>query len=222
MSNQGNLVMFLSDRDLLWAIDNNKLISKPYPNKDDIGSSSIDLHLDRVEEAKIWNINEYNHDAAREGNPEFELELGEFDYRKVSQKYLITPSSNPQEKVFRRRDQLIIKPNAFVLWQTKEKIGTPSVGADLICFIDGKSTKARAGVMVHITAPTIHSSWAGKVTLEIVNLGPFHIVLKEDDKIAQITVSKISSVPKKNMLQNQSQTLGQGSVSGNQYCRSPC
>ena len=56
----------------------------------------------------------------------------------------------------------------------------------MICFVDGKSTRARAGIVVHLTAPTIHTSWVGKVTLEFVNLGPFDLVLQEDDVIAQL------------------------------------
>ena len=69
----------------------------------------------------------------------------------------------------------------FVLWQTKEDVGTPEDKADLICFINGKSTRARTGLVVHMTAPTIHSTWHGHVTLEIVNLGPLNIVLEEND-----------------------------------------
>jgi dCTP deaminase len=56
-------------------------------------------------------------------------------------------------------------------------VGTPEENADLICFIDGKSTRARTGLVIHLTAPTIHAGWSGKVTLEIVNLGPFHIIM---------------------------------------------
>jgi deoxycytidine triphosphate deaminase len=49
--------MFLSDRDLLWAIAHGQLIVIPPPDKPkQIGPTSIDLHLDRIEEAKVWDI----------------------------------------------------------------------------------------------------------------------------------------------------------------------
>jgi hypothetical protein len=48
--------------------------------------------------------------------------------------------------------------------------------------------------------------------LEIGNLGPFNLILKEDDQIAQITVATISSIPKKTMREAGSATTGQKSV----------
>lgn len=143
---------------------------------------------------------------AHGSNPD-ELYIGTFDYRKFSEKYLTSPSEDPSKRVFKRDQEIVIKQNGFLLWQTKEWVGTPEKGADLICFIDGKSTKSRTGMLVHLTAPTIHASWSGNVTLEIVNLGPFHLILKEDDIIAQITVAKTTSVPQKNMRETGSVTL---------------
>lgn len=46
--------MFLSDRDLKWVIDTGRLIIEPRPEK--IDTTSIDLHLDSVDQAKIWNL----------------------------------------------------------------------------------------------------------------------------------------------------------------------
>ncbi len=141
-----------------------------------------------------------------------ELRIGKFDYRRFSGKYLKSPPGGPNASVFRRGDQIIAKPHGFVLWQTKETVGTPEEGANLICFIDGKSTKARTGLLVHLTAPTIHASWSGKVTLEIANLGPFDFVLEEDDVIAQIPVAMITSVPAQNMKKAGSVTFRQMNV----------
>ena len=46
--------MYLSDRDIHWAIENKKLIVDPPPSEFD--ATSIDLHLDNPNEAKIWDI----------------------------------------------------------------------------------------------------------------------------------------------------------------------
>ncbi len=78
----------------------------------------------------------------------------------------------------------------------------------------GKSTKARTGILVHFTAPTIHAGWHGNIVLEIANLGPFTFVLQEDDVIAQLTVATISSIPEKTQKEAGSQTLGQANVRG--------
>ena len=81
--------------------------------------------------------------------------------------------------------------------------------------INGKSTRARTGLIVHLTAPTIHAGWYGNVTLEIANLGPFHIKLQEFvNSIAQVTVAKITSPPVEGM--KNSVTYGQTAVGATQ------
>jgi dCTP deaminase len=203
--------MYLSDRDLRWAIDNGNLIVKPRPEK--IDPTSIDLHLDSADQAKVWDIVAYNQDQRTRGDEENELKIGRFKFAEFSPKYLIKPPEDHNQKVFRRGKQIIIKPGGFLLWQTKEEVGTPENGANLIAFIDGKSTRARTGILVHLTAPTIHASWTGKVTLEIANLGPFHFVLEEGDSIAQIVVAQVSSIPSEKM-KNGSVTYSQTQVTG--------
>ena len=123
-------------------------------------------------------------------------------------------ATDPNQKVYRNGDCIFIKTGGFLLWQTKELIGTPRDDPRFICFIDGKSTRARAGLVVHMTAPTIHAGWSGNVTLEIANLGPFTFGLREDDVIAQITVATISSTPQRTHLEAGTSTLGQTTVAG--------
>jgi dCTP deaminase len=110
----------------------------------------------------------------------------------------------------------LVRPVGFLLWQTKEKIGTTLHNPQSICFVDGKSTRARTGILVHLTAPTIHAGWKGNVVLEIVNLGPFTFVLREDDVIAQLTVATISSSPQQSHAEAGSSTFDQARVAGKQ------
>ena len=208
--------MYLSNRDLLHAIKCKTLIVEPPPSPDDVSETSIDLHLDHPDEAKIWNLDAFNENRAIDGAHHNELRIGKFDYRKFSGKFLISPppETTAGSKVFRRGNDIVVKNGGFLLWQTKERVGTPEEGAGLICFIDGKSTRARTGLLVHLTAPTIHAAWSGKVTLEIANLGPFDFVLCENDVIAQITVAGISSIPDKSMKAATAIFPGQAHVSG--------
>jgi dCTP deaminase len=205
--------MFLSDREMEHAIRCGRLIVEP-PTK--IGPTSIDLHLDSVEEAKVWDIEKLKRLNKDHGLPPLELRVAQANYGIMSKLYHSSPPNEGDASalVFRRDRKIIVKPGGFVLWQTKEQIGTPEKDADLICFIEGKSTRARTGLLIHMTAPTIHAGWSGHVTLEIGNLGPFHIVLEENDVIAQITVAQVSSIPKVNMEQFGSATHGQKHVSG--------
>jgi dCTP deaminase len=158
--------------------------------------------LDRIEEARIWDIAEYREHQSDCGAGRPELRVAKYNLAKFSGRYLRSPPDFDEtsiELVQKRLKQVVVRPGGFVLWTTKERVGTPSENAGLICFVDGKSTKARAGILVHLTAPTIHSTWAGKITLEIANLGPFDLVLQEDDVIAQIVVARITTAPERGM-----------------------
>ena len=212
--------MYLSDRDLQWAIERNLLVVEVpvgvQPPK--IDPTSIDLRLDNVNEAKIWDIEKFKNKHGASGITEAELRLGTFKFGDFAEEYLIAPPKykrdDRSERVCRRGDEVLVRPGGFLLWQTKEKLGTPPSNPQFICFIDGKSTRARIGILVHLTAPTIHAGWKGNVVLEIVNLGPFTFVLQEDDVIAQLTVATISSSPQQSHAQAGSATLEQVHVSG--------
>ena len=190
--------MYLSDRDLEWAIACGRLIIDPRPCK--IDATSIDLHLDEADKARIWDISKFESENNDSGNEGKELRTSKINYKNFSKKYQIAVPTDPTQSVFRRHNEVIIKPGGFLLWQTQEIVGTPEENADLIRFIDGKSTRARTGLIVHLTAPTIHAGWSGKITLEIANLGPLHLKMRElEDVVAQLTVSTISSPPVERM-----------------------
>jgi len=212
--------MYLSDRDARWAIERKLLIveSPPGDGPPRIDPSSIDLRLDRVDEAKVWDIDSYTEHVGV-GGGEAILHVGSerYKYGKMS-RFLVSPpdqiAGSKDQKVYKNGAEIFVRPGGFLLWQTKEKIGTPPIDPRYICFVDGKSTRARAGLIVHLTAPTIHAGWSGNVTLEIANLGPFTFGLKENDVIAQITVATISSPPEKTHEAAGSSTIGQTTVKG--------
>ncbi len=207
--------MYLSDRELREAIEKGTLIVDP---AGEIGPSSIDIHLDTVEQAQVWDIEKVLKHNQDHGFKERELRVSRIQYGNISKLYLKPPPHEPEanddDKVFRRDQEIILRPHGFVLWQTKEVIGTPLENPEFVCFIDGKSTRSRTGLIVHLTAPTIHAGWSGKVTLEMANLGPFDIVLLQGDAVAQLTVARLTSCPKLSQEDIQSATLGQKQVTG--------
>jgi dCTP deaminase len=234
--------MYLSNRDIKWAIECGKLIVDPPPQSFEAGydETSIDLHLDSIGNgARVWDIQAYNRalQQAVEGRglgteSANELRLGRFDFNVISAKYLTEVPPEPPEGqvndylVFRRRnaDEVVVKPFRFLLWTTKETVGTPRIDLkvpaatqrhpELICFVNAKSSQARTGILVHFTAPTIHAGWSGKITLEITNLGPFDFVLRENDPLAQLTVATISSAPDLTLKKAKSRTQAQVDPSG--------
>lgn len=204
--------MYLSDRDLKFAVETGQLIVDPAPIEFD--TTSIDLHLDNVKEAKVWNVEEFKRRQANSGNDTW-LRVGKYKFRTFSQEFYqsVPEDSSSSNPVYRNGDRVILRPGGFLLWQTREAVGTPEIDPRLICFINGKSSSARSGLLVHMTAPTIHAGWWGQITLEIANLGPFDLCLAEGDAISQIVVATISSPPTKR--KKEGIAIGQREVGGN-------
>ena len=100
----------------------------------------------------------------------------------------------------------------FILARTLEKIelstshGQPYLAAR----IEGKSSRARCGLLVHFTAPTVHPGFCGSLTLEIINLGPAAISLVPEMYIAQLIVEEVNGELILNPSQFQHQTTPEG------------
>jgi dCTP deaminase len=86
--------------------------------------------------------------------------------------------------------EFILKPGMAVLGCTKEYVRCPK---DLSARVEGKSTLGRLFLAVHVTAGVVDAGFEGQITLEIVNLGPWDIVLYEDMKIAQLSYFNMTS-----------------------------
>lgn len=105
----------------------------------------------------------------------------------------------------------VLRPNQFVLAKTKEEVELPLEGK-LCARVEGKSSYARCGMLVHFTAPTIHAGFSGTVTLEIINLGAFDILLFPGMYICQFILDEVAgAVP----LPKESQFHGQTKAAGN-------
>ena len=208
--------MYLSDVDLRQAVQCGDLIVKPPPSEE-IGPTSIDLHLGPAEQAAIWDFEALAEHNKHFGHNSRELNVARMTYGAISRKFLVAPPREADVKdglVFRREDAIILRPHGFVVWQTEEVVGTPDKDPKYICFVDGKSTRARTGLAVHLTAPTIHAGWSGNITLEMTNCGPLDLVLHAGDAVAQLTVAQITRPPALDVRLYQAATHGQKSIHG--------
>jgi dCTP deaminase len=79
-------------------------------------------------------------------------------------------------------------PNRLVIGKTLEVVKLP---LHLAARIEGKSSLARLGLSVHITAPTVMAGFSGRLYLEMNNVGPFPIQLKAGMKIAQLILEHV-------------------------------
>ncbi|PWU03460.1 MAG: dCTP deaminase [Candidatus Melainabacteria bacterium] len=87
-------------------------------------------------------------------------------------------------------DNFVLKPGQFVLGATVERFSLPS---DIVGQLTGKSSLARLGVMVHVTAGFIDAGFShppAQITLEIVNVGVRPVRLHAGMAIAQMVFTQ--------------------------------
>jgi dCTP deaminase len=101
-------------------------------------------------------------------------------------------------------DGYVVLPKTLVLGWTVEKVKLPNtsrIGAR----VEGKSSLARIGLGIHVTAPTIHPGFGEKaddpsfqgsqIRLEIWNISPLKIRLKKGMPICQIIFEEVHGIP---------------------------
>lgn len=91
-----------------------------------------------------------------------------------------------------------LSPNKLVLARTLETVDFPLLNSTSICYsarIEGKSSLARCGILVHFTAPTIHAGFRGSITLEIINLGIHKLLLTPEMYVCQLIIEEVKGVP---------------------------
>jgi deoxycytidine triphosphate deaminase len=87
-------------------------------------------------------------------------------------------------------DVYVLKQGKFVLAQTFEEVSLPN---DLMGLVEGRSSVARPGISIHLTAPKIDPGFKGKITLEMTNNGNVDVELVAgESRVCQLVFLKIS------------------------------
>ena len=79
-------------------------------------------------------------------------------------------------------EPFVLHPGEFVLGATLERI---TLAADVVARLEGKSSLARLGLVIHSTAGFIDAGFDGDVTLELSNVATLPILLRPGMRIAQ-------------------------------------
>ncbi len=106
-------------------------------------------------------------------------------------------------------DGWLLKPQHFVLGRTIEAVSLP-LASKLAARIEGRSSFARTGLLIHFTAPTIHANFTGTITLEMINLGPLAIRLIPGARVCQLIIETVEG----DILPADSQFHGQSTPTG--------
>ncbi len=194
--------MILSNVEIFKALDEGRLIIRPEPlprlptvGQEDspYGTHSVDLLLGN--QITIPRKGQITYDLTKPGRIADTI-------REHSETVEIT-----------ERQPFCLEPNQFVLGQTLEWVELPILRDKAACLaarIEGKSSRARFGILIHFTAPTVHPGFRGTLTLEMMNLGPASFLLRPGMAIAQLIVEEVRGRP----IENPSEFQGQDNPAG--------
>lgn len=174
--------MILPDREIQVAIQERQILIEPVPSPDRYSSSSLDLTLGRP--IRIWN---------RHDTPGVEPMImcpgaPDYNYAEVAKKHTQVKELGA--------DGHVIEPGDFILGWTAEDVTLPTQ-TRIAARVEGKSSLARIGIGIHITAPTIHAGFSGSIQLEIFNLGPLYVRLVPGMPVCQLIFELTLGTPQK-------------------------
>lgn len=90
-------------------------------------------------------------------------------------------------------DEFVLHPGVSILGYSKERFGSDNY----LIEVNGKSSLARIGLIVHNSASIVNPGHVLNIALELCNLNNVPIVLRPGMEIAQLSFSTLSSHTKK-------------------------
>jgi dCTP deaminase len=187
---EGWYSVIFTDREIQIALEIGSITIDPKPDQSAFSSTSVDLTLDST-------LLEFN--KPQPGLSTI-IEPASSDFRFSDVITSITQRVNFEHAGY------IIHPQKFILAWTRENVNLLNTSR-VAGRVEGKSSLARLGIGVHITAPTIHAGFQGKIQLEIYNHGSLPVKLVSGQRICQLIFEQTLGVPNSGY---KGQFLGQG------------
>jgi dCTP deaminase len=163
--------MFLSDKDIHEAVKNGEITLEPYDPKR-LQPATYDIRL-----GNTFIINEAHSTKV--------IDPGKGIYPKTT-----TVEIHDGE-------EFVLHPGVSILGYSKEKFGSDSY----LIEVNGKSSLARIGLIVHNSASIVNPGHYLNIALELCNLNNVPIVLRPGMEIAQLSFATLSSHTKKSYKQ---------------------
>ncbi|HEY0329969.1 MAG TPA: dCTP deaminase [Rhodopseudomonas sp.] len=173
--------MILTDREIQIGLTRKQIVIDPAPQSDAYSSTSVDLTLDPV--LTLFDVGEeYVKKVVDPTHAQYNTDRA---LKELTKSHTIDAKTG-----------FDLIPRHLILGWTREYVRLP-IDARLAARVEGKSSLARMGIGVHITAPTIHAGFEGQIRLEIVNHGHLPITLRPDMKICQLIFEQTLGTPQK-------------------------
>lgn len=164
--------MKLSNTDIQRCLSEGRIVIDPIPEERQLGAMSVDLQLGNV--FRFFTP----------GKAAF-VDLAPPDRDKATDidSIMSTVEVSDSEAFF-------LHPGEFALGITVQRVTLPD---DIAGRLDGRSSLARVGLMVHATAHTIDPGWHGRITLEFFNCGALPLALRPGMRICAISFETLMS-----------------------------
>jgi len=150
--------MRLCDRDIVQSLDDGQIVIAPRPDNSKISGVSVDLSLgDRF---RVFSSHQTPYIDLSGSRDEVNLAVEKV----MSDEITVAPE-----------ERFVLHPGELALGITQEAITLPD---NLVGWLDGRSSLARLGLMVHVTAHRIDPGWSGNIVLEFFNSGKLPLALQ--------------------------------------------
>lgn len=159
--------MFLSDTDIHAAMKKGEIVLEPF-NQKQLQPASYDIRL-----GNNFIVNDAHSTKA------------------IDPVKGIFPKTQKVE--VQDGEEFVLHPGVSILGYSKEKFGSDQY----LIEVNGKSSLARIGLIVHNSASIVNPGHYLNIALELCNLNNVPIVLRPGMEIAQLTFSTLSSHTKK-------------------------
>ncbi|BBO27294.1 dCTP deaminase [Alteromonas sp. I4] len=164
--------MRLSDRDIYDHLQSGKIIIDPQPGYEHISGVTVDMRLGN----KFRVFEDHAAPYIDLSGPKAEVQAA-------------LESVMSDEIVLSEGKAFFLHPGELALAITHESVTLPD---NIVGWLDGRSSLARLGLMVHVTAHRIDPGWSGNIVLEFYNSGKLPLALRPMMKIGALSFEVLS------------------------------
>lgn len=164
--------MRLCDRDIEQYLESGTIVIEPRPDSSRISGVSVDVRLGN--EFRVFQAHTAPYIDLSGPKEEVSASID----RVMSDEIFIDNG-----------DVFILHPGELALAVTLESVTLPD---NIVGWLDGRSSLARLGLMVHVTAHRIDPGWSGRIVLEFYNGGRLPLGLRPGMTIGALNFETMS------------------------------
>lgn len=171
--------MILTDREIRNSLEAGQFDIQPRPPIDHYSSTTVDLTLSpvlRIYKPRPTGMKQ----AVDPGQPGFNATRL---INSLTDRHDIDPSKG-----------FDLDNGVLILGWTVETVDLKE-NCRVAARVEGKSSSARVGLGIHVTAPIIHTGFRAPIQLEIINHGPLPICLRSGMRICQLVFEQTLGMP---------------------------